>query len=90
MVGVVDRGKSDPRCYPRTPQDEGGAEVATDCLRYITDVNRWHQQKIAGFRNMLVEGCAAVLTEVDEQLEVRFRRIRFRRIRPKLCLYQYY
>lgn len=77
MVGVVDRGKSDPRAYPRTPQDEPGSEVATDTLRYIADVNRWHQLKIGGFRNMLVEGVAAVLTEVDEQLEVRFRRIRF-------------
>lgn len=77
MVGVVDRGKSDPRCYPRNPQDEQSAEVATDCLRYISDINRWHQTKIGGFRNMLVEGVAAVLTEVDEQLEVRFRRIRY-------------
>ena len=77
MVGVVDRGKTDPRAYPRNPQDEGSAEVATDTLRYVADVNRWHRSKIASFRNMLIEGCAAVLTEVDDQLEVRFRRIRF-------------
>lgn len=77
MVGVVDRGKSDPRAYPRTPQDEGASEVATDCLRYICDINRWHQNKVARFRNMLVEGVAAVLTEVDDQLDVRFRAIRY-------------
>lgn len=77
MVGVVDRGKSDPRAYPRTPQDEASSEVATDALRYVSDINRWHQIKIAGFRNMLIEGVAAVLTEVDANMEVRFRRIRF-------------
>lgn len=77
MVGVVDRGKSDPRAYPRNPQDEGASEVATDCLRYVCDTNRWHQNKVARFRNMLVEGVAAVLTEVDDQLEVRFRPIRY-------------
>ena len=77
MVGVVDRGKSDPRAYPRTPQDEPGSEVATDTLRYIADINRWHQLKLGAFRNELIEGCAAILTEVDDQLEVRFRRIRY-------------
>lgn len=77
MVGVVDRGKSDPRAYPRTPQDEPGSEVATDTLRYVADINRWHQLKLGCFRNMLIEGCAAILTEVDDQLEVKFRRIRF-------------
>lgn len=77
MVGVVERGKSDPRAYPRTPQDEGSAEVATDSLRYVADTNRWHQTKIACFRNMLIESTAAVLVEVDDQLEVRTRKIRF-------------
>lgn len=77
MVGVVERGKSDPRAYPRTPQDEGSSEVATDTLRYVCDVNRWQQMKLDAFRNICVEGSAAILTEVDDQLEVRFRRIRF-------------
>lgn len=77
MVGVVERGKVDPRAYPRTPQDEGSAEVATDVLRYVTDQNRWHQNKLKAFRNALIEGTAAAIVEVDEKLEVRIRRIRF-------------
>lgn len=77
MVGVVERGKTDPRAYPRTPQDEGSSEVATDTLRYITDQNRWHQSKLKAFRNMLVEGTCAAITEVDAKLEVRINRIRF-------------
>lgn len=77
MIGVVERGKTDPRAYPRTPQDENSSEVATDTLRYVADVNRWHQNKLKAFRNYLVEGTAAILVEVDEKLEVRIRRIRF-------------
>lgn len=77
MVGVVERGKSDPRAYPRNPQDENASEVATDTLRYVADINRWHQDKLKGFRNMLVEGTAAAIVEVDAKLEVRIRRIRF-------------
>lgn len=77
MVGVVERGKTDPRAYPRTPQDENASEVATDTLRYVTDQNRWHQNKLKAFRNFLVEGVAAVIVEVDERLEVRIRRGRY-------------
>lgn len=77
MVGVVERGKSDPIARPRTPQDQDASEVATQVLRYIDDENRWHQSKLKAFRNMLVEGTAACIVEVDAKLEVRKRRIRF-------------
>ena len=77
MVGVVEKGKSDPRAWPRTPQDEAASEVATDTLRYVADVNRWQQNKLKVFRNMLVEGVAAVIVEVDQELEVRIRRWRY-------------
>jgi hypothetical protein len=65
LIGVVDRGKSDPRAYPRTPQDQDVSDVATDALRYVADLNRWHQNKLKVFRNILIEGTAAVLVEVD-------------------------
>lgn len=77
MVGVVEKGKSDPRAYPRTPEDESSSEVATDTLRYVADINRWQQNKLKVFRNICVEGTAAAITEVDAQLEVRIRRIRY-------------
>lgn len=77
MVGVVDRGKSDPRAYPRNDQDEAAAEVATDCLRYVSDANRWPRNKLEAFRNICIEGTAAVIVEVDGRLEVPIRRIRY-------------
>lgn len=77
MVGVVDRGKSDPRAYPRNDQDEGASETATDCLRYVADANRWSREKLRAFRNICIEGTTAVIIEVDGQLEVKLRRVRF-------------
>lgn len=77
MVGVVEKGKSVPRAYPRNPQNEDASEVATDVLRFVHDENRWHQSKLKAFRNILVEGTAAIITEVDAKLNTRFRRIRF-------------
>lgn len=77
MVGVVEKGKSDPRAYPRNPQDEDASEVATDTLRYVADQNRWQQDKLKVFRNMCIEGTAACLIEVDDKLEVKIRRIRY-------------
>ena len=77
MVGVVDKGQTDPRAYPRNTPDENAAEVATDCLRYVADANRWKPTKLKAFRNMLVEGTTAVLIEVDGQLEVKLRKVRW-------------
>lgn len=77
MVGVVDRGKSDPRAYPRNDQDEDSSEVATDCLRYVSDANMWPRSKLDAFRNICIEGTAAVLIEVDDKLEVKLRQIRY-------------
>jgi hypothetical protein len=77
MVGIVERGKSDPIALPRNPADEESADAATDGLRYVCDVNRWHRIKCEAFRNILIEGTAGILTEVDAKLEVRFRRIRW-------------
>lgn len=77
MIGVVEKGKTDPQAWPRNPQDQDAAEVATDCLRYASDMNRWDQNKLKVFRNMCVEGTAAVITEVDAKYEVRIRRWRY-------------
>lgn len=76
MIGVVERGKSDPMARPKTPQDQDGSDVATEVLRSIDDANRWHQNKLKSFRNMLVESTTACIVEVDARLDVRKTRIR--------------
>jgi hypothetical protein len=39
ILGVVQRGKSEPRAWPRTPKDEDSADVATDALRFMGETN---------------------------------------------------
>lgn len=74
ITGVVERGKTDPRAYPRTPQDQAASEVATDVLRYIADDQRWHRTKLASFREAVIRGTAAVIVEVDDRLNVKITR----------------
>src|SRR5690349_19690547 len=37
IVGTVERLKQDPKAYPRTPQQEQGADLATAALRYALE-----------------------------------------------------
>lgn len=41
VVGLLERQKSDPKGFPRTPKHEEGAEVATAVLRYVCDEQEW-------------------------------------------------
>ncbi len=77
ILGVVERGRTDPRAYPRTPKDEDSADVATDTLRFIGDKNRFSKLKVRAFRDMLVPGAGAAMVTVNGDLEVIIERIRF-------------
>lgn len=39
VIGLVERLKQDPKAYPRTPQHEQGADLATATLRYVLDTS---------------------------------------------------
>lgn len=41
LVGVEQRMRRDPKAFPRTPNDEQSADVATAGMRYACDLNRW-------------------------------------------------
>lgn len=41
VVGLIERLRQDPKAFPRTPQHEQGAELATAVLRYVLDSNNW-------------------------------------------------
>lgn len=64
-IGVVARGKTDPRAYPRTPGDEGAADVASETLRYAFDITRFQRTKLLVLRDILVPGSGAVVVEAD-------------------------
>jgi hypothetical protein len=42
IVGTVERLKQDPKAFPRSPQHQAGADLATAVLRYLMDNNNWN------------------------------------------------
>jgi len=64
-LGVIKQGRTDPRAYPRNPQDEDSAEVASKVLRYIADEQQWDDKRIRGGQDYLISGWTAIEIGVD-------------------------
>jgi hypothetical protein len=77
IIGVTERGRSDPRAWPRNPSDAGSADAATDVLRYIADFNRFKRLKQDCFRDLLVPGFCAALVGVDADSQVTITQVRW-------------
>ncbi len=56
MRGFERRMRSDPKAFPRNPQDEQAAGAATDALRYVADQNDFDETRSSVYENMIVEG----------------------------------
>lgn len=56
LRGMEMQTRTDPKAFPRNPDDEESAEVSTDMLRYISDNNMTDQKFSKGFKSFLVEG----------------------------------
>lgn len=69
-LGIVQRGATDPKAFPRNPQDEDSADVASKSLRYVADKNRFDETKIECFNDLLVEGTCAALIGVDSKGDI--------------------
>lgn len=37
ILGIIDSAQTDPQCWPRTPEMQGTADIATKILRYLND-----------------------------------------------------
>lgn len=65
ILGVIENGKTDPRAYPRNPDDEDSSQVATKALRYIADSTSFHQVKMDCCQDYHIHGLAASIIEYD-------------------------
>lgn len=77
IIGVVEKGQSNPRAWPRNPDDTDSADVATDVLRYIADFNRFKRLKADCFKDYLVCGTMAALVGADDDRQVTITQIRW-------------
>ncbi len=83
MVGIEQRGRVDPRAYPREPGDEDAAELATKALLYVEQRERLDVLRSAAFENLLVEGYGGVevgAAEVNGVVDVKVTRLRWEEI----------
>jgi hypothetical protein len=65
IVGTVERLKQDPKAFPRSPQHQAGADLATAVLRYLMDNNAWNAVAPMVSEAAAVDGLAGV--ELDLQ-----------------------
>lgn len=72
VVGLLERQRQDPRGFPRTPQHEEGAELATAVLRYICDQQEWPAKSPIAGLNGAVDGIGGIelLLEQGDQGDI--------------------
>jgi hypothetical protein len=56
LTGGERRMRSDPKAFPRNPQDEQTANAATDALRFVGDSNKFNVTRSKVYEEMLIEG----------------------------------
>jgi hypothetical protein len=74
LVGVEQRLRRDPKCYPRTPAADKAAYVSTAALRCIEDETKWTQLSSAATKDALIRGIGVV-----------WQGIKIRRNKPEIC-----
>ncbi|MBT11844.1 MAG: hypothetical protein CMI02_07405 [Oceanospirillaceae bacterium] len=65
LKGLESQGATDPKAFPRTPKDEGGAHAATDALRYVEEKENLDAKLEKCWEEFLIEGSCAVEVTVE-------------------------
>lgn len=76
-LGMLAGGRTDPRAYPRNPEDEEAADVATKALRYMADKAGFDALKLDAAEEHQIEGVCAGVVEIDADMEVTVTLIRW-------------
>ena len=77
-LGVLENAATDPRAYGRNPGvDEDSADVVSKTLRFVADLNDFHELRLECAYDYLVPGTSAALVEVDDQNRPKLTQIRW-------------
>lgn len=60
LLGYEASQRTDPRAFPKTPQDEDASAACSDALNYVRDKVGLAQVFSLGWENMLIEGFAGI------------------------------
>lgn len=66
LCGIERRSRTDPKAFPRNPDDEQASEAATDSLRYVADQNKFNGLRSEVYNDILVEGYGGADVTVEE------------------------
>jgi hypothetical protein len=66
LVGIEQRMRRDPKAYPRTPNEERSADVATAGLRYCCDRVRWESVASEATNDGLIDGIGVVFVGIEQ------------------------
>jgi len=66
VVGLLERTRQDPKAYPRTPQQEQGADIATEAMRYTMDSCDWPMVSSECGRNAAVNGIGVLEMALEQ------------------------
>lgn len=81
MLGLETQTRTDPKAYPRSPQDEDGANAATDAIRFVCDKARFPAKRSEVFKDIIIEGIGGAIVEVKgEKRDVTVKRIPWDRL----------
>lgn len=72
LLGLEKQQRSDPKAYPRNPDDQEAAESATDGIRYVCDAQNMQMVASQVWENMIVEGCGGIEVAVEQQKDGSF------------------
>ena len=82
-LGMERRVRSDPKAFPRNPDDEQTSEAATDSLRFVASQNDFDEVRSAVFENFYIEGTGGVdviVTPKGEDYDIVYKRIQWDRL----------
>jgi len=66
LLGVERQTRTDPKAFPRTPDDDESAQVFTDAIRFVCDNNDWDMERSESFDYLCVEGIEAYMIDEGE------------------------
>ena len=83
LKGGEMRMRSDPKAFPRNPDDEQTAGAATDALRFVGDQNKFNVIRSKVYENFLIEGYGGadvVIEDVQGEKRVKIMRVAWDRL----------
>lgn len=78
--GTEVRTRTDPSAKPRTPAHEDSSPAVTDALRYVSDAENFPRIKGRVADEVLVEGCAAIVVDVESDKKLNEVHVKHRRV----------